>query len=195
MSTPLAPPEYPRIRPSGTGGLRVAVIALSLSLIPRIGLIVALLVLAGFLIAGLTHRYRVGDVPMARYYGAGRIVALVAAGVGIGSTVFLGRDTGAAVQPAASHTVIFSATGSSPGASVELIALPSASATGQHVTLPWHEQITTTGSNGEREFEVHAGPDGGTVSCRITVDGHAVATRSASGVGATASCLGGGSAP
>jgi hypothetical protein len=65
---------------------------------------------------------------------------------------------------------------------------PSIDAASQQVSLPRQQDITATGPLMVGELTVVAGPKGGTVSCRITIDGKLARIASATGPGATADC-------
>jgi hypothetical protein len=55
-------------------------------------------------------------------------------------------------------------------------------------TLPWTKSVDTTGLAKGGTLTVSAGPDGGTVTCTVSLDGQEAKTVSATGPMATASC-------
>lgn len=55
-------------------------------------------------------------------------------------------------------------------------------------TLPWTKQVETTGTFKGGSLIITAGPDGGTVTCKVIVDGKEAKTATASGPFSTASC-------
>ncbi|MFD0199229.1 MULTISPECIES: MmpS family transport accessory protein [Saccharothrix] len=54
--------------------------------------------------------------------------------------------------------------------------------------LPWTKEFTVMGAFRGGTLDVTAGPDGGTVTCRVTVDGVEKRTATASGPNAVAAC-------
>ncbi|GAA0228831.1 hypothetical protein GCM10010492_29040 [Saccharothrix mutabilis subsp. mutabilis] len=56
--------------------------------------------------------------------------------------------------------------------------------------LPWTKQVENKGVFKGGTLTVTAGENGGTVTCKITVDGAVVSTKTASGAFATAACTG-----
>ncbi|MEJ2856117.1 MULTISPECIES: MmpS family transport accessory protein [unclassified Saccharothrix] len=57
-------------------------------------------------------------------------------------------------------------------------------------TLPWTKQVENKGVYKGGTLTVTAGENGGTVTCKITVDGAVVSTKTATGPFATAACTG-----
>ncbi|MFI1399510.1 hypothetical protein [Streptomyces sp. NPDC020681] len=57
-------------------------------------------------------------------------------------------------------------------------------------TLPWRKELTTNGFLKGGSLVVTLGPDGGRVTCSVTVDDDAPITATATGPLATASCTG-----
>lgn len=57
-------------------------------------------------------------------------------------------------------------------------------------TLPWTKDVQTKGLGKGGSLVVTAGQDGGTVGCKVTIDGKETKTGTASGPLATASCTG-----
>ena len=60
--------------------------------------------------------------------------------------------------------------------------------TSQPATLPWHKDQKTTELFSSSTLTVTAGADGGTVTCKVTVDGVVKKQESATGPFAIASC-------
>lgn len=86
------------------------------------------------------------------------------------------------------HTASYFAGGNSSGATVSYSPGSQAETTSQQVSLPWEQDISAAGPLLIGELTVIAGPNGGTVSCRITIDGRLARIASATGPGATADC-------
>ncbi|HJP79547.1 MAG TPA: hypothetical protein VJ914_35075 [Pseudonocardiaceae bacterium] len=81
------------------------------------------------------------------------------------------------------------ATGDSQGAIVSFVNLADPSAvTTQQVRLPWHRDLPVSPATIMSPFIVAAGPNGGTVACKVVSDGRVINTDSATGPGAIATC-------
>lgn len=118
-----------------------------------------------------------------RYYVLGLLLALLTFTVAAISTMAYGLLHSHHQLP--THTIVYSVSGTARDASV---VFSGSSTTVDRVALPWHRDVPVTGTVGWLTFSVVVGPSGGTVACRITVDGQVVATNSQSGPQATATC-------
>jgi hypothetical protein len=89
-------------------------------------------------------------------------------------TATISYDAGGTAKDATVTYSTFSTSGSSEGQ--------------QDTVLPWHKDVSTTGLGKSGMLVVTAGVDGGTVTCKVTVNGVVQKTASASGAFATATC-------
>jgi hypothetical protein len=56
--------------------------------------------------------------------------------------------------------------------------------------VPWTKTVEATGFLAGAQFTATAGPDGGSVTCKVIVDGKEAKTATAAGPGAVAACTG-----
>jgi hypothetical protein len=87
--------------------------------------------------------------------------------------------------------LVYEITGDAPGADITYSTYgDGGSALNQEEapTLPWTKQFTVKGLFSGGTLSASTGADGGTVTCRITVDGVEKKTATASGAFALASC-------
>ena len=89
-------------------------------------------------------------------------------------TVTISYDAGGTSKDALITYSTFSDSGTSEGQAQE--------------KLPWHKDVKATGFAKGGVLTVTAGLDGGTVSCKVAVNGKVQKTATASGVGASATC-------
>ncbi len=120
---------------------------------------------------------------------------LVVVAVGIGGCTALIAGGTAAVDHAAhqTHTIVYSVTGTGQATDITYDTIQQGS--GQNgesqlanVNLPWTMTIKASGLITSYTVSGTIGQNGGTLTCRITEDGRQLATNTASGAFATASC-------
>ncbi|HEU5469446.1 MAG TPA: MmpS family transport accessory protein, partial [Actinophytocola sp.] len=89
-------------------------------------------------------------------------------------------------------TIVYEVTGTAENVSISYTTFGEGVTTNQETvaTLPWAKEVRTTGLGKGGSLTVSAGPDGGEVTCKVTIDGEQSKTGTASGPFATASCSG-----
>ncbi|HEY0805939.1 MAG TPA: MmpS family transport accessory protein [Pseudonocardiaceae bacterium] len=90
------------------------------------------------------------------------------------TTVTISYDAGGTAKTATVTYSTFSISGSADGQ--------------QDTALPWHKDVQATGFGKGGILTVTAGTDGGTVTCKVTVNGVVQKTATASGAFASATC-------
>jgi hypothetical protein len=96
-------------------------------------------------------------------------------------------------QQNATSSIGYDVTGDAKGATVTYSSFDgNGGSTNQETasTLPWHKDLQAKGLFSGGSLTVSAGADGGTVTCKVTVNGKESKTATASGPFATASCAG-----
>jgi amino acid transporter len=192
---PTAPPEY-RVQPPrnglGTAGFVLGLIGLLFSFLPVVGVVAWPLVILG-LIFSLIGVYRAvkGRATNKGLSIAGvilSVIGLVICIVWVSATAKAANDV--TKQANETVTIGYDAGGTAKGATVTYSTFSDgASADGQVTTnLPWHKDVQATGFARGGVLTVTAGMDGGTVSCKVTVDGTVQKTSTASGPLASATC-------
>lgn len=194
---PAAPPEYRPAQPRnglGTAGFVLGLIGLVFSFIPIVGIVAWPLVVLGLIFSLIGFlRARSGGATNKGLALAGAVmsvVGLVICIVWVAGTSKVAND----INQEANKTVTISydATGTAKDATVTYSTFSdNGSSEGQLDTkLPWHKDVTAKGLAKGGVLSVTAGADGGTVSCKVTVDGAVQKTETASGAFATATCGG-----
>jgi hypothetical protein len=194
-SAPAAPPQYPVEQPRnglGTAGFVLGLIGLLFSFIPIIGVVAWPLVILGLVFSLVGYsRGRTGRATNKGLALAGAILSAAGLVVCIlyvavftkaasdinkqaNTTVTISYDAGGTAKTATVDYSTFSANGSADGQ--------------QDTALPWHKDVRATGFGRGGILTVTAGADGGTVTCKVTVDGVVQKTATASGVFASATC-------
>lgn len=190
------PPVDPTVRPPenglGTAGFVLGLIGLIFSPIPLIGVIAWPLVILGLIFAliglGRARRGRATNLGLAVagvvLSSIGLVICILwAAAFGkAANDVVEERDRVATIQyevagDARNVTITFTTFGDGVSSSQETVA-----------TLPWRKDVETTGYVKGGSLTVMAGPDGGTVTCKVIVDGKEAKTASATGPLGVASC-------
>jgi hypothetical protein len=181
----------------GTAGLVLGALGLVFGLIPAAGLVAWPLVVAGLVLGALgvvrARRGRGGHEGVAIAAIALSALGLVVCAAWV---VLFGRaasDAENALDALRAQTdegavLVFEVTGDAAGATIG----HAAAGTVEHEVagLPWTKEFTVMGGFRGGTLDVTTGPDGGTVTCRITVDGVEHRTATASGPHALASCSG-----
>ena len=194
-SAPFAPPQPPVERPQnglGTAGFVLGLIGLLFSVIPLVGVVAWPLVILGLIFSLIGYgRGRRGHATNKGLALAGAIVSAVGLLICIlwvaafnkaasdvnkeaNQTVTISYDAGGTAKDATVNYSTFSTSGSSEGQ--------------QDTSLPWHKDVKATGFGKGGILTVMAGADGGTVTCKVTVNGVVQKTSSASGAFAAATC-------
>jgi hypothetical protein len=192
---PAAPPEYHVAPPRnglGTAGFVLGLIGLLISFLPIVGVVAWPLVILGlvFSLIGFS-RGRSGRATNKGLALAGVILSVIGLVVCILWVAVFGKAASDVSKQANEvATISYDAGGSSKGAIVTYSTFSSAGSSEGQVTtnLPWHKDVSTTGLGKSGILTVTAGLDGGTVTCKVTVNGAVQKTATASGPGASATC-------
>ncbi|HET9143415.1 DUF4190 domain-containing protein [Actinophytocola sp.] len=197
MSQPhYAPPQQPAVAAPqnglGTAGFVLGLIGLIFSPIPIIGVVAWPLAILGliFSLVGVT-RARAGRATNLGLAIAGTVCSALALLLCILWVAAFGKAVedvrNESVRPA---TVHYEVTGDAKNVTISYTTFGDGVTSNQETaaTLPWAKEVQTTGLGKGGSLSVIAGPDGGTVSCKVTIDGNETKTATASGPLATATC-------
>lgn len=193
--TPVQQHQAPTQPRNGLGvtGFVLGLIGLVFAFIPLIGVIAWPLVILGIIFSGIGFaRTRSGKATNTGLSIAGLVVSVVGLVICILWTVAFGAAVDG-VNKEANHvaTIDYDVTGTAPGASVTYSVFSSSkNATNQEqgISLPWHKEIKTDGLGKSGTLTVMTGAEGGTVTCKVTVDGAVAKTATAKGQFAAATC-------
>lgn len=201
MSNPQPPATPPPRNGLGTAGFVLGLLGLLFSFVPVVGVVAWPLVVVGLTLAlfGLVRANR-GQADNKGLAVAG--IALSALGLVVcvlWAAVFTKATSDASdaldqlqTQVDRESVLVYEVTGDAPTATVSYSAFSDggSSATGDEevTSLPWTKEFTVKGIFGGGALTVTTGPDGGTVTCRITVDGTERKTSTGTGPHALADC-------
>jgi hypothetical protein len=195
-SAPQQPAQQPR-NGLGTAGFVLGLVGLVFSLIPLVGVVAWPLVILGVIFSAIGFaRTRSGAATNKGLSIAGLVVSIVGLVICIlWVAVFNKAANDVANQANKTVTVSYDAGGTAKNATVEYSTFSNGNISVSTVTepLPWHKDATATGLFSGGSLMVTAGADGGTVTCKVTVDGQVKKQESASGPNASANCDGYGS--
>lgn len=176
----------------GTAGFVVGLVGLVLSFIPLIGVVAWPLVILGIVFSSVgiakANKGRATNKGLAI---AGLVVSVVGLAICILWAVVWNKAVDDVNEEANREAVIaYEITGDAPSADVTYTTFGDSMSTNQETvtTLPWSKEVKTTGLVKDGQLIVTTGADGGTVTCKITVDGKEVKTATASGAFAMATC-------
>ncbi|MFI9386328.1 MmpS family transport accessory protein [Kutzneria sp. NPDC052558] len=201
MSAPYVPPPAAEPQPQGqpprnglgTAGFVLGLVGLLLSFIPFIGVVAWPLVIVGLIlsIVGIV-RASSGKATNRGLAITGAILSVIGLVICIVyASAFTKAVTDVNQQQNAVSSVGYDVTGDAKGATVTYSTFDgNGASTNQETaaTLPWHKDLQAKGLFSGGSLTVTAGPDGGSVTCKVTVNGKESKTASASGPFATASC-------
>jgi hypothetical protein len=189
------PPQQAPAQPSnglGTAGFVVGIIGLVFSFIPIIGVIAWPLVILGIIFSAIGFtRASKGRATNKGLAIAGLVVSIVGLVMCILWVAVLNKAADDVEQEANREAVIvYEVSGDAANVDVTYTTFGDAAATNQETvaTLPWTKEVKTTGIVKEGQLIVTTGEGGGSVTCKVTVDGKEVKTQTASGPFAMATC-------
>ncbi|HJQ46917.1 MAG TPA: DUF4190 domain-containing protein [Amycolatopsis sp.] len=195
---PPAPPE-PSVQAArnglGTAGFVLGLIGLIFSVIPIIGVVAWPLVILGFIFSliGLNRALKKKATNKGLAI-AGIVLSVIGLVICIVWTAAFGKaanDLNNQINSTAA--VHYEVTGTAKNPTITYSTFgDGASTTNQETTgtLPWSKDVTTKGLIKGGSLTVTTGADGGSVTCKVTVDGKAAKTATASGQFASANCDG-----
>jgi Mycobacterium membrane protein len=190
------PPPQQQAKPSnglGTTGFVLGLVGLVLSFIPLIGVVAWPLVILGIIFSAVG----ISKAAKGRATNKGMaITGLVVSVVGLVICVLwavVWNAASDAVEEEANReaVIVYEVSGDAPAADVSYSVFSDADSTtkDEHVTtLPWTKEVKAKGVIKEGQVIVTAGEQGGTVTCKLTVDGKEVDTNTATGPFAVATC-------
>lgn len=188
-----APRAAPPRNGLGTAGFVLGLVGLVFSPIPFVGVIAWPLVVLGLVLSAVgLARVRAGKATNKGLSIAGIVVSVLGLVVSILWVVVLGKAIGDVNEQATQHhTIVYSVTGDAKTADVDYSTFDQAGSvkTETGATVPWTKTVEATGVV-IGAFTVSTGEAGGTVTCKVVVDGQEVKTATASGEFALASCSG-----
>ncbi|KAA2264943.1 DUF4190 domain-containing protein [Solihabitans fulvus] len=201
MTAPYQPAAPQQPAPSqprnglGTAGFVTGLIGLVFSPIPIVGMIAWPLVIVGLVLSALgVSRAVKGEATNKGLSIAGLVVSVVGLVICILWVVAFGKAADDLNKAANSEaTVVYEVTGDAKDASITYSSFDNGAASTnqeQAATLPWKKELKTKGILKGGSVTALAGPDGGTVSCKVTIDGVEKKTATATGPAAMASCTG-----
>jgi hypothetical protein len=190
-----APQAAPPRNGLGTAGFVLGLLGLVFSPIPFVGVVAWPLVVLGLILSAVgVARVRAGKATNKGLSIAGVVVSILGLVVSVLWVVVLGKAISDVNDQATQHhTVTYEVTGDAK--SVDVVY----STFDQHTILidtepsapvPWTKTVEATGFLEGAQFSATTGPDGGSITCKVVVDGKQTKTATASGVAAVAGCTG-----
>jgi hypothetical protein len=202
MSAPYFPPAtdvQPQGQPPrnglGTAGFILGLIGFLFSFIPFIGIVAWPLVVIGLVLSVIgIARASSGKANNRGLAITGAVLSVIGLVICIlYAAVFTATVKTVNDQQSAVSTVTYEVTGDAKGATVTYSSFDGNGVSSNQETpgqLPWHKDLQVKGLFSGGSLAVTAGADGGSVACKVTVNGKAAKTATASGPFATASCAG-----
>jgi hypothetical protein len=189
------PPQQSTERPSnglGTAGFVLGLIGLLFSFIPVIGMIAWPLVILGVIFSAIgISKANKGRATNKGLAIAGLVVSVVGLAMCILWVAVLGKAANDIDEEANREAVIvYEVSGDATNVNVTYTTFGDSMTSNQETaaTLPWTKEMKTKGLVKEGQLIVTTGETGGTVTCKVTVDGKEVKTATATGVLAIATC-------
>jgi hypothetical protein len=203
MSAPYFPPTATDLQPQGqpprnglgTAGFVLGLVGLLFSFIPIIGIVAWPLVIVGLVLSIIgIARASSGKATNKGLAIAGAVLSVIGLVICIlYAAVFTTAVNTVNDQQNQVSSVGYDVTGDAKGATVTYSSFDgNGSSVNQETAgqLPWHKNLQAKGLFSGGSLTVTAGANGGTVTCKVTVNGKASKTATASGPFATASCDG-----
>ncbi|MEU8639575.1 MmpS family transport accessory protein [Amycolatopsis sp. NPDC048633] len=188
-----APQAAPPRNGLGTAGFVLGLVGLVFSPIPFVGVVAWPLVVLGLILSAVgVARVRAGKATNKGLSIAGVVVSVLGLVVSILWVVVIGKAISDVNDQATQrHTITYSVTGDSKTADVDYSTFEPADSVKSETgaAVPWTKTVEATGLF-IGAFTVTTGEDGGSVTCKVVVDGKEVKTATASGEYAVASCTG-----
>lgn len=189
------PPQVPATKPSnglGTAGFVVGLIGLLFSFIPLIGVVAWPLVILGIIFSAVgISKATKGRATNKGLAIAGLVVSIAGLVVCVLWVAVWNKAVDDINEEANREAVIvYEVSGDAPSADITYSTYGDEMSTNQETVtkLPWRKEVSTTGIVKDGQLIVSTGADGGSVTCKLTVDGEVVKEATASGAFAMASC-------
>lgn len=178
----------------GTSGFIIGLIGLILSPIPFIGVIAWPLVVLGIIFSAIgIAKVRAGRATNKGLSIAGLVVSVVGLVICIIWVVAI-KDAVDDVNEEANResTITYEVTGDAASVDVDYSTYGDSISSNQETvtTLPWSKETKTTGLLKGGSLVVMADEAGGTVTCRVLIDGEEATSNTATGSFAVATCTG-----
>jgi hypothetical protein len=178
----------------GTAGFVVGLIGLVFSFIPVVGVIAWPLVILGIVFSAVG----IGKARKGRATNKGLAIAgLVMSIVGLAICVLWVAAWNEAVDEVNDEAnrevvIVYEVSGDAPAVDVTYTTFGESLTTNQEsvATLPWSKEVKTKGLLKGGSLAVSTSESGGSVTCKVTVDGKEAKTATASGTFAIATCDG-----
>jgi hypothetical protein len=190
-----APQAAPPRNGLGTTGFVLGLLGLVLAPIPIVGIVAWPLVIIGLILSfvGL-GRARKGRATNKRLAIAGIVLSVLGLIVCIVWVAVIGKViSDVQDQATQQHTVVYELSGDAKTVDVQYTTF------GEHTlliegesgaALPWTKTVQAKGFLDGGQFTATTGADGGSVTCKVTVDGKVAKTATANGPAAVATCSG-----
>lgn len=188
-----APPATPPRNGLGTAGFVLGLVGLVFSPIPFVGVVAWPLVVLGLILSAVgVARVRAGKATNKGLAIAGVVVSVLGLVVSVLWVVVIGKAiSDVNDQATRKHTIVYSVTGDAKTADIDYSTFEQSTSVHSETgaAVPWTKTVEATGIY-VGAFTATTGEDGGTVTCKVVVDGKEVKTATASGEYAVASCTG-----
>jgi len=197
--TPLQQHPAPQAAPPrnglGTAGFVLGLIGLVFAPIPLVGVIAWPLAVLGLILSAVgVARARSGKATNKGLSIAGVVVSLLGLVVCVLWAVVIGKAiSDVNEQATAHHTIVYQVSGDAKTVDIDYSTFDRNTIlinTEAGAAVPWTKTVEATGFLAGAQFTATAGPDGGSVSCKVIVDGKEAKSATASGPGAVAGCTG-----
>ncbi|HEX6360933.1 DUF4190 domain-containing protein [Actinophytocola sp.] len=189
------PPQPPVAKPSnglGLTGFILGLIGLLLSFIPLIGVVAWPLVILGIIFSAIgIAKASKGRATNKGLSIAGLVVSVIGLVICIVWATVINKAVDEVNEEAAREAVIvYEVTGDAANVDVTYSTFGDEMTTNDETVaaLPWTKEVKTKGLVKEGQLIVTTGESGGTVTCKITVDGKEVETATATGPFQMATC-------
>ncbi|WP_103353542.1 MmpS family transport accessory protein [Amycolatopsis sp. CA-128772] len=190
-----APQAAPPRNGLGTAGFVLGLVGLVVSPIPLAGVVAWPLAVLGLILSAVgLARVRSGKATNKGLTIAGVVVSLLALVVSVLWAVVIGKAISDVNEQATQHhTIVYQVSGDAKAVDVAYTTFDRNTIlinTETSAPLPWTKTVEATGFLAGAQFTATAGPDGGSVTCKVVVDGKQAKTATASGPAAVAGCTG-----
>ncbi|EOD64811.1 MmpS family transport accessory protein [Amycolatopsis vancoresmycina] len=190
-----APPAAPPRNGLGTAGFVLGLVGLVIAPIPLAGVAAWPLAVLGLILSAVgIARVRSGKATNKGLAIAGVVLSLLALVVSVLWLVVIGKVINDVNEQATQHhTIVYEVSGNAKTADIDYSTFDRNTIlinTEAGAAVPWTRTVEATGFLAGAQFTATAGPDGGSVTCKVVVDGKEAKTATAAGPGAVAGCTG-----